>query len=86
MLQKKMIQIYLNPTDSEVQLFFDKMDLKNGGQLKIYTVDGVVVFDEKVFLDTVNVDARDFSKGIYMMILEVGEERQFGKLVKKINI
>jgi hypothetical protein len=42
----------------------------------------VVVFDEKVFLDTVNVDARDFSKGIYMMILEVGEERHFGKLVK----
>lgn len=79
---KKTIKVSPNPGTNEVQLVFEEINLKNGGDLFIYAANGGMVLTQKVYENAVNVEVSDFSDGLYWVILEVGEERFLGKLVK----
>lgn len=79
-LNYKSISIFPNPVKDE--FLIDGAILNNRNmQLKIYSISGNLVYESILVNNKVNIQS--LSSGIYFLVIETGDERWLGKIIKE---
>jgi len=77
------IVIYPNPTAQNVNNAFSGFDENESIHLRIFSIDGKVVYDHSTSVGAFNqaIDLRNFEKGVYLLEYEYGETVEREKVV-----
>ena len=75
------IKIYPNPVNNEFKLYYDHSDFSNA-EIKIYDLSGKILFTDKLYENTKQVNVQGLKSGIY--ILEISNDKH--RRTEKISV
>lgn len=73
---------YPNPTYSILQIEMENKSAQNG-YIKLYSVDGKLLFDQKILKPSFQINMSEFNNGIYMLEAISNNQRSYQKVIKQ---